>query len=325
MVSCDMASGSQARDPDDPRAPTRAVLRLIAGAITISFSAVFVRLVEVPPTTSAFYRMLIGGVVILGWVIARRVPLRLGRTASLALLAAGCAFAADLGLWHRSIWYVGPGLATLLANFQVFALALAGVLLFGERLRPQLVISIVLAVAGLMLIVGPGWDVLDASYRWGVIFGLLTAVAYSAYILCLRWAQGAASTPAPARDLGLASLASAACLGVVALIEGTSLAIPSAGAAGVIAAYALVAQILGWLLISSALGQVPASRVGLILLLQPSLAFVWDVLFFDRPFTAREGAGAGLALAAIYFGARLGSRQRSARASAAPAGPERST
>lgn len=317
-----MASGSQARDPDDPRTPARAVLRLIAGAIMISFSAVFVRLVDVPPTTSAFYRTLIGGGVILGWVLARRGSLRLGRAASIALIGAGCAFAADLGLWHRSIWFVGPGLATLLANFQVFVLALAGVLLFGERLRPQLVISIVLAVAGLVLIVGPGWDVLDTGYRWGVIFGLLTAVAYSGYILCLRWAQGAASEPAPARDLGLASLISAACLGVVALIEGTPLTMPSAGAAGVLVAYALVAQIFGWLLISSALGQVPASRVGLILLLQPSLAFVWDVLFFDRPFTAREAAGAGLALVAIYFGTRLGTG-RGARAPAAPAGRER--
>ncbi|MCX6832762.1 MAG: hypothetical protein NT028_11655 [candidate division Zixibacteria bacterium] len=47
---------------------------------------------------------------------------------------------------------------------------------------------------------------------------------------------------------------------------------------------------------------ISASRVGLILLLQPTLAFVWDVLFFKRPTTELEGVGAVIALAAIYLG-----------------------
>lgn len=45
-----------------------------------------------------------------------------------------------------------------------------------------------------------------------------------------------------------------------------------------------------------------ASQVGLILLLQPMLAFVWDVLFFRRSFGGVQLAGAALALAAIYLG-----------------------
>jgi len=49
---------------------------------------------------------------------------------------------------------------------------------------------------------------------------------------------------------------------------------------------------------------VPASRVGLILLLQPTLAFIWDVLIFARPFGTQEIAGAALAIAAIGLGSR---------------------
>ena len=109
--------------------------RLIAGAVTISFAPVFVRLVDVPPTVSAFYRTLIGGLVLLVIVRMRRHSLSGGRTVFIALLAAGAAFAADLAVWHRSILYIGPGLATLLGNFQVFFLALAGILWFGERMR----------------------------------------------------------------------------------------------------------------------------------------------------------------------------------------------
>jgi drug/metabolite transporter (DMT)-like permease len=305
---------------EDPRAVTRAVLRLLAGAVMISFAPVFVRVIDVPPTVVAVYRTLIGGLVLLGWVLVRGGRLRVGPRVLLALVVAGVAFGVDLALWHRSIWYIGPGLATLLANFQVFVLAITGVMFFGERLHARLVISIVLAVAGLGLIVGPRWDLLEPQYRWGVILGLLTAAAYTVYILSLRWAatRGAARQhapgapagpgpgPDPARDLALSSLVSAACLSASVLVEGESLAIASLHDAGLLAAYALVAQVLGGMLITSALGQVPASRVGLILLLQPALALVWDVLFFARPVMIREIAGAMVALAAIYLGTRLG-------------------
>ena len=298
---------------EDPRAVTRAVLRLLVGAVMISFAPVFVRLVEVPATVIGFYRTFVGGVVLLGWVLARGISLRVSRPALLALAVGGAAFAADLAMWHRSVWYVGPGLSTLLANFQVFVLALVGVLFFGERVHLRLVVSIVLAVVGLGLIVGLRWDLLDDQYRWGLILGLLTAGAYATYILCLRWATmhvPAGDTPparAPGRDLALASLIAAGLLGVGAWVEGESLIVTSLRDGGLLVAYALVAQVLGWILISSAFGHVPASRVGLILLLQPALAFVWDVLLFARPVTVRESVGATLALAGIYFGSGFGS------------------
>lgn len=306
---------------EDPRAVTHAVVRLLAGAVMISFAPVFVRVTDVPPTVVAVYRTLIGGVVLLAWVLVRGGRLRVGGRVLLALGMAGVAFGVDLALWHRSIWYIGPGLATLLANFQVFVLAIAGVMFFGERLHAWLVISIILAVAGLGLIVGPRWDLLEPQYRWGVILALLTAASYAVYILSLRWAATHAAArqrqapgapggqgPDPARDLALSSLVSAVCLIASALFEGESLAIASLRDAGLLAGYALVAQVLGGMLIISALGQVPASRVGLILLLQPALALVWDVLFFARPVMIREIAGAAVALVAIYLGTRMGSR-----------------
>ena len=98
---------------------------MLAGAAMISFAPVFVRLTSVPPTSSAFYRTLFGGVMLLAVLHYRGERLWSGAGAFLALFGAGLFFALDLWAWHRSIWFVGPGLATLLANFQVFCLALA--------------------------------------------------------------------------------------------------------------------------------------------------------------------------------------------------------
>ena len=283
-----------------------AMLQLIAGATLLSFAPVFVRLLSVPPTTSAFYRTLIGGGILLALVFARREPLRMRRTVFWVLLAAGFFFALDLAFWHRSINYLGPGLATLLANFQVFVLAIAGVVVFKEKLRLQLVFGVALALVGLAMIVGLDWATLDARYRAGVVLGLLTAVCFGSYVLALRRARiGTGPRKAsPIVDVAVASLASAGFLFVFAAWNSESLVLPGMREAGLLVAYALVAQVFGWVLISASLARLPASRVGLVLLIEPTLAYVWDVLFFAKPVGATEAAGAALALLAIYLGSR---------------------
>ncbi len=288
-------------------------LRLLAGAAMISFAPVFVRLTPVSPTESAFYRTLFGGLMLAAWVFARRTPVeRRSGLALVALLAAGLLFAADLAVWHRSIWYVGPGLATLLGNFQVFVLALVGIMFFHEKARWELLLAIPMAFFGLVLIIGFEWSSLDEDYRWGILFGLSTALFYSAYILSLRRARAASPQGSIASDLMIVSLVSAAGLYVGSGVGGAGITLPDPGAAWMLAAYALVAQVVGWLLISGSLPHVPASRVGLILLLQPTLAFIWDVLIFAREFGPRETAGAALAIAAIGLGSLP--RRRSAAA-----------
>ena len=68
-------------------------------------------------------------------------------------------------------------------------------------------------------------------------------------------------------------------------------------------ALGLFSQTAGWLLITHALPHIPAGIAGLILLLQPSLAFVWDVIFFNRQTASLAWGGVALTLFAIYMGA----------------------
>ena len=72
--------------------------------------------------------------------------------------------------------------------------------------------------------------------------------------------------------------------------------------AGGFLALGLLSHTVGWLLITNALPKIRASFSGLILLLQPALAFVWDVFFFHRPTTMLNWLGVLIALAAIYMG-----------------------
>ena len=284
-------------------------LRLFVGATMISFSPVWVKLVGVSPTTSGFYRVLIGGTALTLFLLVTRQRLQLTRRVWLLLAAGAVFFALDLWFWHRSINYIGPGLSTLLANFQVFFMMAAGVLLLGQRPRVVQVIAVPLALAGLGMIVGFDWQSLPADYRLGVILGLLTAVAYAGYMLTMRVARTGSPHRLPTREVAIVSLGSAAILGISALTEGVSLAVPTLTDAAWLLAYGLVSHCLGLLFIASSLPKVSTTEAGIALLLQPTLSFAWDVLFFARPLTATELAGAAIALLAIYMGSRQPSKQ----------------
>ena len=284
-------------------------VRLFAGAVMISFSPVLVRLVTVSPTTSGFYRLILGGIALGLYLLLTGRKLSFSKTAWIALIGSAIFFALDLWFWHRSIMYVGPGLATLLANFQVFFMTAAGVLLLRQRPGGMQLIAIPLAMVGLAMIVGLDWQGLQHDYRVGVIFGLLTAVCYAGYLLTMRQARTESPHAVPSREIAVLSLIAASILGVVAIAEGESLAIPSLNDAIWLACYGILIHAVGLMFIASSLAKVTTTEIGLALLLQPSLSFTWDILFFDRPLTVMEGAGAAIALTAIYLGSRQGSHQ----------------
>ncbi len=283
--------------------------RLFGGAALISLSPVWVTLVSVSPTTSGFYRMLIGASALVLFIVLTRRRLALSVRAWAILMLAAVFFALDLFFWHRSIIYAGPGLATLLANFQVFIMMLAGVVLLRQKPSALQLLAAPLALVGLGMIVGLDWQSLPAGYRLGVWFGLLTAVVYAGYLLSLRAACAESDYLLPVREVAVVSVVGAVFLGLTVLAEGGSLAIPTWTDAAWLLGYGILSHTIGWLLIASSLRQVSTTQAGLALLLQPTLSFVWDVLLFDRPMQAIEFAGAAIALVAIYLGSRVASKQ----------------
>lgn len=286
-----------ARAPDSS---LRWIATLAGGAALISFAPVFVQVADVGPASAGFYRVAIGGLVLAGLAVRRRRWRPERRSMALAA-GAGLLFALDLVLWHASILSVGPGLATILANFQVFILAAVGVLVFREPVHLRLVASVPVAVVGLFLLVGLDWSQRSDVAQAGVILGLLAAVAYAGFLLVLRATQRLPGAD-PMATLAIICLLAAVLLVPLALREPQGLRVGTPVTAVVLLGYALVAQVVAWLLIASALPHVRAGQAGLLLLLQPTLAFIWDMTFFGRPTDLQDIAGALLALAAIYLG-----------------------
>jgi drug/metabolite transporter (DMT)-like permease len=280
---------------------TSLLLRTLAGSVCISFSPVFIKLADVGPDPAGFYRMLFAGLSLLVLLRLQQGSLNVGRKATLLLAVAGALLAFDFMCWHRSIHLVGPGLATLLGNFQVFFTALFAWFFLKQKITPLFILAVLIALVGLLLITGIDWNGLGAGTKLGLLLGLATAIFYSGYILLLKGAMNANGVSGVAAML-LISIVSTLLLSLITLINGASFVIPDVPSLLALLGAGVVSTTLGWSLITSAIKYLPATTTGLLLLLQPTLACVWDLLLFDRPTDGVEVLGIALILVAIYIG-----------------------
>jgi drug/metabolite transporter (DMT)-like permease len=259
----------------------------------ISFSAVFVKIAQVNPTVSAFYRVFFGGCFLLAILMVKGQLRWYGGRFLKAALITGVFFALDLYAWHRSIQYVGPGLATILGNFEVFMVPAVAFVIYREKPSVRLILSIPPALTGLFMIVGTPWGQLTPDFRLGIYYGIATAVFYTGYLMVFRRMQSEPDSPPVVYSLMVVSFATALFLGLEMVRNGESFAIPDAQTLGALVGLGLMCQTLGWFLIGHSLPRIPAAIAGLLLLLQPSLSFVWDVLFFTSTGKPRPWPGPG--------------------------------
>lgn len=279
------------------------LLQLLAGSLCISFSPIFIKLAHVAPDAAGFYRMLFSALALLLWIGVAKIPWRMPAKAALVLAGGGLFLGVDFMCWHRSILLVGPGLSTLLGNFQVFFTALFSWLLLKQKLSPLFIAAVLLALAGLLMITGVDLAALDTGTRLGIALGLGTAVCYSGYILLIKQAMAHPAVSGVSAMLAI----SLVCMSFMALVTtagGASFVIPDTPSLLALIGVGVLSTTLGWSLISSAMRQVPATLASLVLLLQPALSFTWDVLIFHRPTDGYEIFGITLILMAIFLGSR---------------------
>lgn len=279
-----------------------AVLMVAIGSIMISFSSVFVKLSEVGPITSGFYRVFFGSLILLPLGLFYKGSLNIGWRNFFLVVTCGFVFALDLTVWHKSIHGVGPGLATVLANLQVFVLSIIGVFFFKENVSGRAYIAMLIAILGLGLLVGPGWHKVSGGWKWGMVFGIITAFVYANYIILLKKLQTGKSNNTQLLNIALVSFVTGIFMALEIPLTGESFVISEGKTLWSLVAYGFFGQSIGWYLISKGLPLLDISISGMILLLQPSLAFIWDILFFSRPTTVMDIIGASTVLAAIYIG-----------------------
>lgn len=296
-------------DREDEALTQGQALALVAvGAAVISVTALFVKWISLGPSAIGAYRCGFAAAALGAWVVVAR-----GRTpatvrvsgggasgrAWLYAVAAGACYAGDLYVWHRSILLSGTGLATLLANTQVFWVALLSAVLLGERLTWRLAVCAALALLGVVLLAIPG-IARSPLHLQGIGLGLATGVFYAGYYLCLRASQREPRRLSLAANLWVTCAVSAVLLFAAAAVTGESIPWPGAQDLGLLLLLGVGAHVGGWVAISRGMTVVPAATGSLLLLLQPVLATIWGIVVFAEPFGGFEVSGTLLSLGAIY-------------------------
>ncbi len=279
----------------------RPLIKLLIGSVCISFSPIFIKLAAISPDSAGFYRMLFAGISLLVLMLLQGKSLKMARSPQLLLCCSGIFLAVDFMCWHRSIDLVGPGLSTLLANFQVFFTAFLSWMIFKQRISKLFMCAVAMALCGLFFITGVDWKSLEQGYKLGVFLGLLAGIFYSGYILLLKSSMNDSSVNSVPAML-IISIPSTLLLAAATSISGATFAIPDSGSLLALLGVGVISTTIGWTLISSAIKHIQATVAGMVLLLQPTLALIWDVLLFDRPTGGLEIFGILLILSAIYIG-----------------------
>lgn len=275
-----------------------ALAALFGGAVAIGTSALLVKVSETGPVSTGFWRVFLALPVFWAWVWfeKHRPPPSGSPRSNLSLIVlAGFCFAGDLAVWHWSIVLTSVANATLLANVAPIFVALAAWLFMRKKLRPAFVAGLVLAIAGMVLLLR-GDFAHGGSALVGDALGLVTAMFYAGYQLTVARARGTIST---ARLMAGSSLITAVILLPIAVASGEQFIPHSASGWCVLLALALISQASGQSLIAYAMAHLPTTFSSVGLLLQPVVAATLAWLLLGETLTAPAILGGILVLIGI--------------------------
>ncbi len=278
-----------------------AALAAAAGAVIIGFAPIAVRISELGPQATNFWRFAFAAPVLFAAALmSARAPSP--REAG-ALAFAGVLFGVEIGLWAAALGYTTVVNATLFSNMTPIIAAAAGVILFRERLNSPMLLAGAAAIIGAALLAfgraeagaGPTGR---AGLGWvGDGLGLASAFGYAGYLLIVRaigvrvsvaWVMAIATTTA-----GL----TAAC---GALVRHETFLPATARGWLLLAVLGLGVQIFGQGLIAYGVGRLPVAASTVLLWFQPLTGALLAWLIFGESLGPLGLVGASMILGGVY-------------------------
>lgn len=285
-----------------PSVPYRAKIVLPLGLIAISFASIFIKLCEAPPLVIAAYRLGLAALILALFHLPQtlREIQRLSRREFLLTLLAGLFLSLHFAFWITSLKYTSVASSVIFVTTNPIFVALASVFLLREKFSLALFISILIAVAGGLMIGWGDWD-LGKQTVYGDALALLGAVMATGYLLVGRRIR-------PKMDLGpyitLVYGVAGIFLTLFALFGGHPLWGYSSKDYLLFLLLALVPQLIGHTTVNWALRFFSATLVAVFILGEPILATILAFFLLSEPIGGNIFLGGALVLLGIYLAAR---------------------
>lgn len=288
-----------------------AIMALVAGSLGIGFSPIFVRLSELPPVATAFWRVAIAVPVLWAWMAAEARGAEARRATISApmswgdrgvLILAGLFFAGDLATWHWSLHHTSVANATLFANIAPLFVTLFAWLLFKERFRPLFLAGLAVSMVGVLTLMGRSFSI-GGDNLMGDGVGLITAMFYAGYFVTVGRLRRRFPT---AVIMTWSGVVTALVLLVMTLVSGEPIWATTLYGWLVLAGLALISHAGGQSLIAHALAHLPVAFSSITVLLQPVLAAILAWLLLAEPLGAIDILGMAIVLVGIAVARRGG-------------------
>lgn len=286
--------------------PIGARLSLVAACVlwAVSFVATKVALAAAPPLVVVSLRLLVSAACFLPWVLAP-VGWRglggargLGRLFCLSLLGTGLHY----GTQTVGLQYTTASNASLYAATGPITILLLSALLLGERITPRKALGLVLSVAGVLLVMGPGTL---ASLELGahVKGDLLVLVSIVMWGLFTVFGKPLTDRLGAVRVTAWVTVMGALWMVPVGWYEARAAGFAPGAltleAAGAIAFLGVGCSFLATLLYFVALQRTESQKVGVYLYTIPPMTAVVAVFYLGEVLSATLLAGAALVMAGV--------------------------
>nr|WP_255695966.1 DMT family transporter [Shinella sp. NM-101] len=279
-----------------------ALIALLAGGVAIGGSPIFVRLSEVGPMATAFWRV---SLALLPFFLMSRMARQGDETPAglrdhLLLLLPGVFLALDLAAWHLSLHMTSVANATLLANLAPVFVTLGSWLVFRTRITPIFLSGLALALAGVIVLKG-GPTAISGGQLAGDATAIVAAFFYACYMLSLGHVRARFST---LRIMVWTTLSAAVCMLPAAFfLEGSMLPATLFGWS-MLFGLAFISHVGGQGLVTYALAYLPTAFSSLTLLLQPVVAAILAWVLLAEPVGMTQAVGGAIVLLGILVARR---------------------
>jgi drug/metabolite transporter (DMT)-like permease len=269
----------------------------VLGAVAMGASPLFVRMADVGPFASAFWRTALALPFLALWALAERGTSRRGALRSRSVWLSGLLFAGDLFFWHLAILATTVANATFLATTAPLFVVAGAWFLLGERIQRRGIAGLAFCLLGGVALVGHSYGFAPERLT-GDLYGIVTALFFAGYMLALR----AARRDVPAGTLAFISAAiTTVILFVVAVALEPRLLPLSAQGWTVLIALALISQVAGQGLLTIALGTLPAPFSSLVIFLEAVAAALLAWLVLREALEPMQWLGGAMILTGIWF------------------------